>query len=114
MQLSQGSLLREDSTYGVTRAEKNQLIQSHLPLQFERSPVWFRRFCKSFEKSLGQDHKTGVIYGVVNWIVCVPSLVSYAHIVFPQPVFRPYLPMVVKIYFLSSAVMQVAMTAIRR
>lgn len=112
MQLSQGSLLREDSTYGVTRAEKNQLIQSHLPLQFERSPVWFRRFCKSFEKSLGQDHKTGVIYGVVNWIVCVPSLVSYAHIVFPQPVFRPYLPMVVKIYFLSSAVMQVAMTVL--
>jgi len=51
-----------------------------------------------------------VIYGVVNWIVCVPSLVSYAHIVFPQAVFRPYLPMVVKVYFLSSAVMQVVMT----
>lgn len=76
----------------------------------EGSPLWLRRSFRWFQGAMGEDHKTGIIYGMVNWIVCVPSLVSYAHIVFPQPVFRPFLPMVVKAYFLSSAVMQVVMT----
>ena len=108
MHLSQGSLLREDSTYGVGL---EKMVQYNLPLP-ARSPAWLRRSLKGLEQRLGSDHKTGVIYGVVNWIVCVPSLVSYAHIVFPQAEFRPFLPMVVKIYFLSSAVMQVVMTVL--
>jgi len=108
MHLSQGSLLREDSTFGLGLGVEKKLVQCNLSPP-ARSP-WFRRSLKSWQQRLGTDHQTGVIYGVVNWIVCVPSLVSYAHIVFPQAVFRPYLPMVVKVYFLSSAVMQVVMT----
>jgi len=42
----------------------------------------------------------------VNWVVCIPSLVSYAHIVFSQPEFKPVMSDLVKIYFLSSAVIQ--------
>lgn len=110
MHLSQGSLLREDTLGGeVSSIVAKEPYEQLLP---DRATPWFRRSFKSFGNSLGEDHQTGVIYGVVNWIVCVPSLVSYAHIVFPQAVFRPYLPMVVKIYFLSSAVMQVVMTVL--
>eukprot|EP00411_Alexandrium_monilatum_P114803 CAMPEP_0175674584 /NCGR_PEP_ID=MMETSP0097-20121207/21790_1 /TAXON_ID=311494 /ORGANISM="Alexandrium monilatum, Strain CCMP3105" /LENGTH=824 /DNA_ID=CAMNT_0016981273 /DNA_START=21 /DNA_END=2495 /DNA_ORIENTATION=- len=59
---------------------------------------------------LGEDPLGGLVYGVVNWIVCVPSLVSYAHIVFTQGEFEDSMPQLVKLYFLSSAVMQLAMT----
>ncbi|CAE7749526.1 pipD [Symbiodinium sp. CCMP2592] len=75
-------------------------------MQTGKVPINLRRFMDY----LGQDHLTGVLYGLVNLIVCVPSLVSYAHIVFPQAEFLQYMPAIVKIYFLSSAVMQLAMT----
>ncbi|CAE7804459.1 unnamed protein product [Symbiodinium sp. CCMP2456] len=75
-------------------------------MQTGKVPINLRRFMDY----LGQDHLTGVLYGLVNLIVCVPSLVSYAHIVFPQAEFLQFMPAIVKIYFLSSAVMQLAMT----
>lgn len=46
------------------------------------------------------------VYGVVNFIICVPTLISYAQIVFNEPIFRPVVPVIVKLYFLSSAVHQ--------
>mmetsp|Transcript_46327 Transcript_46327/g.108549 ORF Transcript_46327/g.108549 Transcript_46327/m.108549 type:complete len:824 (-) Transcript_46327:54-2525(-) len=69
-------------------------------------PPTLRRFLSY----LGQDHVSGCVYGMVNLVICVPSLVSYAHIVFPQREFVQFMPSIVKIYFLSSAVMQVVMT----
>lgn len=61
-------------------------------------------------QSFGEDHVQGLVYGLVNFIVCVPALVSYAHIVFSQAEFQDAMPSLVKLYFLSSAVMQMAMS----
>ncbi|CAJ1327312.1 unnamed protein product [Effrenium voratum] len=120
MQLSQGSLLGEDCIHGFGK-NGDDASASGVPLDVveedatpsmarsSASPA-LRRCLGGFSKWMGKDHGTGAIYGFVNWIVCVPSLVSYAHIVFPQHEFREFLPSVVKIFFLSSAVMQVAMT----
>eukprot|EP00439_Symbiodinium_sp_Y106_P057381 s1018_g8.t1 len=96
------NLIRQDQIEG--KESWRDLID--IEIQTGKVPINLRRFMDY----LGQDHLTGVLYGLVNLIVCVPSLVSYAHIVFPQAEFLQYMPAIVKIYFLSSAVMQLAMT----
>eukprot|EP00929_Paragymnodinium_shiwhaense_P083733 TRINITY_DN44724_c0_g1_i1.p1 TRINITY_DN44724_c0_g1~~TRINITY_DN44724_c0_g1_i1.p1 ORF type:complete len:935 (+),score=193.40 TRINITY_DN44724_c0_g1_i1:91-2895(+) len=56
----------------------------------------------------GDEPFVGFVYGVVNWIVCVPTLVSYAAIVFVGSRFKHSMPLLVKLYFLSSAIHQFA------
>lgn len=54
----------------------------------------------------------GSIYGMINFIVCVPTLISYAAIVFRVPAFGPDMPTLTKLFFLSSAVHQLIFTCL--
>jgi len=56
MHLSQGSLLREDSTFGLGLGVEKKLVQCNLSPP-ARSP-WFRRSLKSWQQRLGTDHQT--------------------------------------------------------
>jgi len=69
-------------------------------------PSWNHAALKRKRLDFGEDHGVGLIYGIINFVVCVPSLVSYAHIVFPFKEFESQMPFLVKFYFLSSAVIQ--------
>jgi len=62
------------------------------------------RSCYAF--LMGDHPGIGVVYGLVNFTACVPALVSYAHIVFPSNRFASAMPLIVKLYFLSSGVHQ--------
>mmetsp|Transcript_115968 Transcript_115968/g.334891 ORF Transcript_115968/g.334891 Transcript_115968/m.334891 type:complete len:907 (+) Transcript_115968:54-2774(+) len=53
----------------------------------------------------------GMVYGAVNFIVCVPTLVSYAAIVFRLKAFEQDMPSLTKLFFLSSAIHQLIFTA---
>lgn len=53
----------------------------------------------------------GVLYGVVGLVCMVPTLVSYAHIIFNSPTeFASFMPMLVKMLYLSSALHQLVFT----
>lgn len=97
-------LLRESNIAGFDEKWRENSIT---PLPVARVNTTFK---VRFSRFMGEDHFVGFLYGVVNLIVCVPSLVSYAHIVFTQPEFAVFMPYLVKLYFLSSSVMQAAMT----
>ena len=48
----------------------------------------------------------GFVYGLVNFVMCIPVLVSYTYIVFADPKFSPYIPGLYKVMLLSSALCQ--------
>jgi SulP family sulfate permease len=53
-----------------------------------------------------------VIYGIMNSIMCVPTLYGYASIIFRNPIFAPYTPALSKLVLLSSVVHQLCFTAL--
>lgn len=48
----------------------------------------------------------------INTIACVPVLYGYAQIVFSQELFQPYMPMLAKLFILSSVVHQAAFSLV--
>lgn len=54
--------------------------------------------------------RVGVTYGLINFVVCVPTLISYAAIVFHGREFDHDMPSLTKLFFLSSAVHQFVFT----
>ena len=53
-----------------------------------------------------------VVYGFINGIVGVPTMVSFAAIVWQHPVYRPFLGQLARLSFLASAIHQAAFTAL--
>ncbi|KFM27903.1 Uncharacterized protein C24H6.11c [Auxenochlorella protothecoides] len=47
-----------------------------------------------------------IVFGLVNAVAAVPSLIAYAAIVFKDPIYTPYLDLLCKFFFVSSAVHQ--------
>lgn len=54
----------------------------------------------------GQQLTKAVVFGAINATAGIPALVAYAAIVFKHPVYEPYLDLLCKLFFLSSAVHQ--------
>jgi SulP family sulfate permease len=61
-----------------------------------------------------QDHVLGTVFGFVNFVVCIPALVSYAHVVFPSAEFGDDLPALTKLFIFSSAIIQAVFTWMSR
>ena len=53
---------------------------------------------------------TGVLFGCVNAVMCIPVMISFASIIFRHECFAPYLPSLVKITLFSCAVHQAMFT----
>ncbi|KAG2496216.1 hypothetical protein HYH03_005814 [Edaphochlamys debaryana] len=55
-------------------------------------------------------HKAGylnaVVFGIINAVVSMPTLIAYAAIVFKAPVYTPYLESLCRFFFFSSAIHQ--------
>ena len=51
---------------------------------------------------------------MVNFVVCIPALVSYAHVVFPSAEFGDDLPALTKLFIFSSAIIQAVFTWMSR
>lgn len=62
--------------------------------------------------SPGAKHLHGSIYGTINFIICVPTLISYAAIVFRLREFSPNMTTLTKMFFFSSAVHQAVFTVL--
>jgi len=68
------------------------------------------------QPSLSEMHKGGAavvhgtVFGLINFVVCVPTLISYAAIVFRLEAFNGDMPSLTKLFFLSSAVHQLVFT----
>eukprot|EP00873_Tetraselmis_striata_P011505 jgi/Tetstr1/431769/TSEL_021268.t1 len=50
----------------------------------------------------------GVVFGGVNTVVTLPSMVAFANIIFKSPKFAPFMPIIVRLLFLSAGVHQLA------
>jgi sulfate permease, SulP family len=50
---------------------------------------------------------SGIMYGVINGILCIPVTVSFCAIIFRESAFAPFMPKLVKLVLFSSAVHQV-------
>mmetsp|Transcript_15625 Transcript_15625/g.43700 ORF Transcript_15625/g.43700 Transcript_15625/m.43700 type:complete len:952 (-) Transcript_15625:452-3307(-) len=59
------------------------------------------------EKQAACDTK-GVVFGAVNTIVSLPSMVAFANIIFKSPKFAPWMPIIVRFLFLAAGVHQFA------
>lgn len=46
----------------------------------------------------------GVLYGLINASICLPASISFSTIIFQHEAFAPYLPVLVRLVLLSSAV----------
>ena len=57
---------------------------------------------------------SSIVLGVVNFVVCTPTLVSYAAIVFRAHVFHHQMTKLTKLFFLSSALHQLAMSLLSK
>eukprot|EP00397_Hematodinium_sp_SG-2012_P008997 GEMP01009069.1.p1 GENE.GEMP01009069.1~~GEMP01009069.1.p1 ORF type:complete len:786 (+),score=112.06 GEMP01009069.1:54-2411(+) len=59
------------------------------------------------QQKFGRGKLHGAIYGAVGLVVLIPTMVSYAHIIFNSPTeFEHFMPMIIKMLFLSSALHQ--------
>ncbi|KAL4859503.1 putative vacuolar membrane protein [Chlorella vulgaris] len=54
----------------------------------------------------GTELSKALVFGMINSVATIPSLVAYAAIVFKDPTFTPYLDQLCKFFFLSSALHQ--------
>ncbi|KAG2448594.1 hypothetical protein HYH02_006485 [Chlamydomonas schloesseri] len=63
-----------------------------------------------------KDHRAGpvnaVVFGVINAVVSMPTLIAYAAIVFKAPAYAPYLDSLVRFFFFSSALHQLVFVAL--
>lgn len=59
----------------------------------------------------GPTAQTDVIYGVINAVVGIPAMVSFAAIVFVHPTYKPVLGQLARFSFLSAAVHQLCFAA---
>ncbi|KAG2444838.1 hypothetical protein HXX76_001579 [Chlamydomonas incerta] len=63
-----------------------------------------------------KDHRAGpvnaVVFGVINAVVSMPTLIAYAAIVFKAPIYAPYLDSLVRFFFFSSALHQLVFVAL--
>jgi MFS superfamily sulfate permease-like transporter/CRP-like cAMP-binding protein len=55
----------------------------------------------------GPTAQTDAIYGLINAVVGVPTMVSFAAIVFAHPTYRPFLGQLARLSFLSAAAHQI-------
>jgi len=94
--------------FKMVAEELNQPFLLHRPDVGNEVPL--AEGVRSMERATSyyEDVTVALIYGAVNYIVCVPTLVSYCKIVFKEPEFSEYFPLIVKLYYLSSALHQLA------
>jgi SulP family sulfate permease len=59
----------------------------------------------------GPTAQTDVIYGIINAVVGIPAMVSFAAIVFVHPTYKPVLGQLARFSFLSAAVHQLCFAA---
>ncbi|DAZ94510.1 TPA: hypothetical protein N0F65_011863 [Lagenidium giganteum] len=62
------------------------------------------------ESAGGRNFKIGM-YGVLNTVILIPIMISFAQIIFRDPVFRPYMSELIKLVLTSAAIHQVCFTA---
>jgi hypothetical protein len=55
---------------------------------------------------------TGTLYGLINAVILVPVLISFASIIFRDPYFEPSMPYLIKLVILSSCVHQTIFSCI--
>lgn len=46
----------------------------------------------------------GILYGLINASICLPASISFSTIIFRHEAFAPFLPVLVRLVLLSSAV----------
>lgn len=47
-----------------------------------------------------------IVFGAINSVATIPTLIAFAAIVFKEPVYAPYVDQLCKFFFLSSAIHQ--------
>jgi len=103
-QVSPGSPRRNELKQALLNQASDRELPPEMPTSAPRKGIW--------HFILGEDPGNGIAYGIVNFIVCVPALVSYTHIVFPSSRFGKVMPLLVKLFFFSSGVHQVMFLAL--
>ncbi|KAF8062987.1 hypothetical protein HT031_003826 [Scenedesmus sp. PABB004] len=62
-------------------------------------------------KRRGGSLRNDVIYGIINAVVGIPTMISFAAIVYQDPIYKPLLGQLARIAFFSAAVHQAVFTA---
>ncbi len=61
------------------------------------------------KNNAGQEGQiaSGIMYGIINGILCIPVTVSFCSIIFRDNIFAPHMPQLVKLVLFSSAIHQI-------
>ncbi|EQC26637.1 hypothetical protein SDRG_15577 [Saprolegnia diclina VS20] len=90
----------------MSRMRKSyRLDDEKLPILHDKIQVNASTFAMDEEPASSKYLKVG-LYGVINAIILVPLMISFAQIIFRDPVFQPYLSELVKLTMVSGAVHQ--------
>ncbi|RLN79409.1 hypothetical protein BBJ28_00005411, partial [Nothophytophthora sp. Chile5] len=81
---------------------RSSAFQEHTPLLRKGAPVL---------TPMQRRIKIGV-YGVLNTVILVPLMISFAQIIFRDPEFQPYMNDLVKLVLVSAAVHQICFTCV--
>jgi len=81
-------------------------------LSTSRRPPWSRRCAALLPASFtGASAQTDAVYGLINAVVGIPTMVSFAAIVFQHPTYRPLLGQLARFSFLAAATHQLCFAA---